>query len=87
MAKKSSRRGGSVVTIHDVAKHAGVSPMTVSRVINGESNVREKTRERVVVSVKALRYSPNQAARRLRPAQAVVGVGIDRSGRRCSVSP
>ncbi len=71
MAKKSSRRRGSVVTIHDVAKHAGVSPMTVSRVINGESSVREKTRERVAVSVKALRYSPNQAARSLASADTI----------------
>lgn len=69
--KKSSRRRGSVVTIHDVAKHAGVSPMTVSRVINAESNVREETRARVAASVKALRYSPNQAARSLASADTV----------------
>ena len=68
MAKKSGRRSGSVVTIHDVARHAGVSPMTVSRVINAETNVREETRARVVASVAALRYSPNQAARRLASA-------------------
>src|SRR3982750_1292701 len=58
MARKSRRRGGSVVTIHDVARHAGVSPMTVSRVINAEANVREETRAKVTASVKALRYSP-----------------------------
>ena len=70
MAKKSGRRSGSVVTIHDVARHAGVSPMTVSRVINAESNVREETRARVTASVAALRYSPNQAARSLASADA-----------------
>ena len=75
MAKKSSRRRGGVVTIHDVAKHAGVSPMTVSRVINGESNVREETRARVAASVKTLRYSPNQAARSLASADTM-HVGI-----------
>jgi LacI family transcriptional regulator len=75
VAKKSSRRRGGVVTIHDVAKHAGVSPMTVSRVINGESNVREETRARVAASVKTLRYSPNQAARSLASADTI-HVGI-----------
>jgi LacI family transcriptional regulator len=68
LAKKSGRRSGSVVTIHDVARHAGVSPMTVSRVINAETNVREETRARVAASVAALRYSPNQAARSLASA-------------------
>ena len=71
MVKKGSRRGGRVVTIHDVARHAGVSPMTVSRVINSEANVREETRARVAASVKALRYSPNQAARSLASANAI----------------
>ena len=65
MPKKNARRSGKVITIHDVARHAGVSPMTVSRVINGESNVREETRARVAASVAALRYKPNQAARSL----------------------
>jgi len=71
MPRKSGRRGGSVVTIHDVARHAGVSPMTVSRVINAESNVREETRAKVAASVKALRYSPNLAARSLASADGL----------------
>ena len=71
MPKKNARRSGKVITIHDVARHAGVSPMTVSRVINGESNVREETRARVAASVAALRYKPNQAARSLASADAV----------------
>src|SRR3954471_1935158 len=70
MPKKSGRRSGRVITIHDVAQHAGVSPMTVSRVINGESNVRDETRARVAASVVALRYLPNQAARSLASADA-----------------
>ncbi|HVV28493.1 MAG TPA: LacI family DNA-binding transcriptional regulator [Rhizomicrobium sp.] len=75
MARKGSRRSGTVVTIHDVARHAGVSPMTVSRVINSEPNVREETRARVAASVKALRYSPNLAARSLASADAMhIGV-------------
>ena len=53
MVQKTSRRGGKSVTIHEVARHAGVSPMTVSRVVNGESNVREPTRAKVAASIKA----------------------------------
>jgi len=71
LARKSTRRSASVVTIHDVARHAGVSPMTVSRVINSESNVREETRAKVNASIKALRYSPNLAARSLASADTV----------------
>jgi len=71
LARKSTRRSGSVVTIHDVARHAGVSPMTVSRVINSESNVRDETRAKVTASIKALRYSPNLAARSLASADTV----------------
>jgi LacI family transcriptional regulator len=52
-------------TMSDVAKLAGVSPMTVSRVMNGDTNVRENTRSRVAAAVAALNYAPNQAARRL----------------------
>ncbi|HEY4113745.1 MAG TPA: LacI family DNA-binding transcriptional regulator [Rhizomicrobium sp.] len=68
---KGPRRGGNTVTIQEVARHAGVSPMTVSRVVNGESNVKEATRARVAASIKALHYSPNQAARSLASADAI----------------
>jgi LacI family transcriptional regulator len=71
VAKKNSRRSGGGVTIHDVARHAGVSPMTVSRVINGETNVREETRAKVAASIKTLRFSPNMAARNLASADTV----------------
>ena len=64
-----------MVTIHDVARHAGVSPMTVSRVINSETNVREETRAKVNASIKALRFSPNPAARNLASA-ASIHIGI-----------
>ncbi|AQP98741.1 LacI family transcriptional regulator [Pseudoalteromonas aliena] len=52
-------------TINDVAKHAGVSIKTVSRVINNETSVRDHTREKVMVSVNELNYHPNLAARSL----------------------
>jgi len=44
--------------------------MTVSRVINTEKNVRDKTRERVLEAIKELRYSPNTAARSLAAGEA-----------------
>jgi LacI family transcriptional regulator len=44
--------------------------MTVSRVINTEKNVRDKTRERVLEAIKDLRYSPNTAARSLAAGEA-----------------
>jgi LacI family transcriptional regulator len=57
------RRGQS--TMADVAKLAGVSPMTVSRVMNGKGLVRESTRRKVAEAVAALNYTPNQEARNL----------------------
>ncbi|WP_206211884.1 LacI family DNA-binding transcriptional regulator [Wenzhouxiangella sp. XN24] len=51
--------------IDDVARLAGVSPKTVSRVINSEPNVRASTRERVEKAIDALQYRPNQFARNL----------------------
>ncbi|RZM22385.1 MAG: LacI family transcriptional regulator, partial [Sphingomonas sp.] len=56
-------------TIRDVARHAGVSHMTVSRVINGDRAVRHKTRASVEASIEALRFSPNLAARALSGAR------------------
>jgi len=52
-------------TITDVAKKAGVSIKTVSRVLNNEPNVAKTTRERVKAISAELRYSPNIAARGL----------------------
>jgi DNA-binding LacI/PurR family transcriptional regulator len=49
----------------DVAKLAGVSHQTVSRVINGSPQVRPATRERVLEAMRALDYRPNSAARAL----------------------
>jgi LacI family transcriptional regulator len=68
-AARTERRKGVAVTIHEVARHAGVSPMTVSRVVNSNSNVREETRELVMRAVRELNYTPNVAARSLAAAQ------------------
>ena len=54
------------VTIKDVAKYAGVGVGTVSRVINNEKAVGEKTRTKVLEAMKALNYSRNNMAFRLR---------------------
>ncbi len=50
----------------DVARHAGVSAQTVSRVSNGHTNVDDSTREKVLASMRALGYRPNGAARALK---------------------
>lgn len=55
-----------MVRIRDVAEAAGVSPMTVSNVINGRSHVRAENRERVLAAIDALGYRVNVAARNLR---------------------
>lgn len=60
----------SGVKISDVARLAGVSAMTVSRVVNGRGAVSAVTRERVEAAVRQLGYSPNAAARKLATGQA-----------------
>jgi LacI family transcriptional regulator len=67
---KLTRRGRGIATIEDVARAAGVSAMTVSRVINGGKNVRESTRASVLEAVSQLSYSPNTAARSLAAGEA-----------------
>lgn len=53
------------ITIYDVAREAGVSMATVSRVVNGNTNVRETTREKVQEVIDDLGYHPNAVARGL----------------------
>jgi LacI family transcriptional regulator len=62
---RNHRRGRRGPTVADVARLAGVSPMTVSRVVNKEPIVQDSTRERVTAAIDALGYVPNQAARNL----------------------
>lgn len=54
------------VSIAVVAEKAGVSSMTVSRVIRGESAVKEETRSRVIAAMRVLDYVPSAAAQSLR---------------------
>lgn len=55
-----------MATIYDVAKAAGVSPKTVSRVMNGDAPVNRATREAVEQAMLALNYVPSSAARTMR---------------------
>jgi LacI family transcriptional regulator len=52
-------------TISDVAKLAGISSMTVSRVMNNSPYVKPETRERVQEAIKKLGYHPSSSARAL----------------------
>lgn len=61
------------VTVHDVARHAGVSSMTVSRVVNG-TKVREPLRIKVQQALDELNYVPNVAARAARAGTLRLGV-------------
>lgn len=53
------------VTIYDVAREAKVSMATVSRVVNGNNNVRKETREKVLAVIDRLHYQPNAVAQGL----------------------
>src|SRR5687767_5766624 len=58
-----------VVTVIDVARQAGVSSATVSRVLNGNTTVTAEMRERVTAAVKRLDFRPNPMAQGLRKGQ------------------
>ena len=63
---QGSRAGISRPSMADVARLAGVSSQTVSRVSNGQANVDEATRKRVLEAMQTLGYRPNHAARALK---------------------
>ncbi len=62
---KRARHADRRPTVADVARLAGVSPMTVSRVVNQESNVSSKARATVNAAIAQIGYIPNLAARSL----------------------
>jgi LacI family transcriptional regulator len=69
------------MNLEDIAKQAGVSRSTVSRVINNEPYVSEKTRTRVLEIIERLNFSPNHAARTLVTQRSrVLGVVIPTTG-------
>jgi LacI family transcriptional regulator len=64
-----------VVTLYDVARLAGVSTATVSRVVHGQDRVKESTRERVKQAIEELGYVPDGAAQSLsRRRKDVIGL-------------
>lgn len=58
------------VTVVDVARHAGVSPGTVSNAISGKRKVDGETRKRIDAAIAELGYVPNLAARGMRTGRA-----------------
>ena len=76
-----ARRRERTPVMADVARLAGVSHQTVSRVINGQTNLRPATRERVEQAIRQLGYRPNSAARALVTRRsATIGVIGSKSG-------
>ena len=61
-----------MATITDVAREAGVSVATVSRVINGSPRVLPETRERVLAVIERMSYEPNVLARNFRRSESRV---------------
>ncbi len=64
-AKAHPSSGKREATIKDVAREAGVSMMTVSRVVNGKTNVRPATAEKIERAIRKVNYRPNVSARLL----------------------
>jgi DNA-binding LacI/PurR family transcriptional regulator len=64
-AKHASNNGGKTVNSKEVAAAAKVSQATVSRVFSGQTNITEKTRNKVLQAAEALGYRPNAIARGL----------------------
>lgn len=71
---ETSQNDRGSTTLYDVAREAGVSPMTVSRVINGKAHVRTQTREKVLRVIERLNYQVNVAARTARVGALRVGL-------------
>lgn len=63
------------IKIVDVAAKAGVSPATVSRVLNNNSNVTANTKEKVMKVIEELGYQPNAAAKNLRSQRSMI-IGV-----------
>lgn len=66
MGRRDRGTGARPVSMAEVAQAAGVSQQTVSRVVNGHSNVSEATRQRVLAAINELGFRPNFAGKSLR---------------------
>ena len=77
MAGKAKRGGNGEITMSDIARHAGVSPMTVSRAMSDPSSVSEKMRRKVEASVRQHGYVPNRIAGNLSSKRSnVIGLVV-----------
>jgi LacI family transcriptional regulator len=75
-----TKQGNSMhITLQDVARAAGVSSKTVSRVVNNQGEIREETRTRVQETIQRLGYRPNILARSL-VSQRSYTLGVVASG-------
>jgi LacI family transcriptional regulator len=74
-----------MATIRDVARRAGVSPATVSYVLNNSGPVRPETRERVLRAIAELGYHPHAGARQLKRRRTdTIGLILPTGERRLS---
>lgn len=84
---KATRQNGPW-TIHDIAREAGVSAKTVSRVVNQERGVAEATRRRVATIIEEVAYFPHTGARSLRTTtRDCIGVTLPAPRTRVPLSP
>src|SRR5215475_1002580 len=77
-AGRAMRNGsGGEVTMADIARHAGVSPMTVSRALRAPASVSEEMRRKVETAVRKFGYLPNRIAGSLSSKRSnVVGLVV-----------
>jgi LacI family transcriptional regulator, gluconate utilization system Gnt-I transcriptional repressor len=77
MSGKAKRKSGADITMSDIARHAGVSPMTVSRALRDPSTVSAEMRRKVDAAVREYGYLPNRIAGSLSSKRSnVVGLVI-----------
>lgn len=75
MAPRKQRN--SSPTIHDVAELAGISPATVSRVLNNFPHISDEVRHQVLAAIDQLNYEPNRVAQRLRASHSrLIGIVV-----------
>ncbi|ONI40598.1 hypothetical protein AN640_08690 [Candidatus Epulonipiscium fishelsonii] len=77
------------LTIYEIAKEAGISASTVSRVINGNERVKKETREKVIEILNKYNFTPDQTARGLASGfSKLVGIAIEdiRNGHHNSIA-
>jgi LacI family transcriptional regulator len=83
MSNGLTKSGGGRATIGEVARLAGVSTGTVSRVLNNRTGVHARTRQAVLTAMRSLEYRPDQAARELSFRQTTkVGLSVALGSRR-----